>query len=437
MRERQRAASELKQHRIQMASMVAKQQEEEDAKQNAAVSPPTTLAAGGRRSSIKQYLTLRLGGGGRRGSLTTAPPPTIHEAPQPSPKSDVVVSAVPASDADSTAPSAISMNEVPEVSPVPPTMVGDHQSPNDGTVATITIGPIDTSLSSSQTMNDSQPSSNNEVAAPLPPPPPPPLPPPPPVPPPSIHVVIDGQSPSSTELTRTDSTGDTDLSIISSPPTLDFIPSLTSSNGDVSSPANLLSPPPSSIGGTVAMSPISPMMSPMSSSPLSNSVAHAHSSNGTSPHPPRTDSGDREWRREHNRRQRWRNARTRANKTCGERCLSSMDQWYTKCGERISCPCFVRVRTYLKKLMSTAQWTRMTCTLIVINTFILACYYYGISDEGSAAIHGLNVFFITLFALEMVLLLIADGPILHFSKRFNVFDGNPPFFVIVMLSYNE
>jgi hypothetical protein len=67
---------------------------------------------------------------------------------------------------------------------------------------------------------------------------------------------------------------------------------------------------------------------------------------------------------------------------------------------------------------------------ILINTLSMGIEHHNQPEELTSIVESINIVFSGIFALEMLLKVIAEGPFRYISNGFNVFDG-----IIVILRY--
>lgn len=101
----------------------------------------------------------------------------------------------------------------------------------------------------------------------------------------------------------------------------------------------------------------------------------------------------------------------------------------------IVCTSFKRVfrafglmRRYVKNLVEHKYFQQGILLAILINTLSMGIEYHKQPEELTVIVETSNVVFSAIFAVEMLLKIIAEGPFGYISNGFNVFDG-----VIVIL----
>ncbi|XP_032588774.1 uncharacterized protein LOC6585509 isoform X5 [Drosophila mojavensis] len=98
--------------------------------------------------------------------------------------------------------------------------------------------------------------------------------------------------------------------------------------------------------------------------------------------------------------------------------------------------CLMRVcswiRRYIKRLVEHKYFQQGILLAILINTLSMGIEYHNQPEELTAIVETSNVVFSGIFAVEMLLKVIAEGPFRYIANGFNVFDG-----IIVILSAIE
>ncbi|XP_076757109.1 ca[2+]-channel protein alpha[[1]] subunit T [Xylocopa sonorina] len=101
------------------------------------------------------------------------------------------------------------------------------------------------------------------------------------------------------------------------------------------------------------------------------------------------------------------------------------------CGNR--CVCAVRcIRRSIKKLVEHKYFQQGILLAILINTLSMGIEYHNQPEQLTIVVEISNIVFSAVFAVEMLLKIIAEGPFGYISNGFNVFDG-----VVVVLSVVE
>ncbi|XP_037028717.1 voltage-dependent T-type calcium channel subunit alpha-1G isoform X5 [Bradysia coprophila] len=90
------------------------------------------------------------------------------------------------------------------------------------------------------------------------------------------------------------------------------------------------------------------------------------------------------------------------------------------------------VRRYVRMLVEYKYFQQGILLAILINTLSMGIEYHNQPDELTAIVETSNIVFSGIFAVEMLLKVIAEGPFKYIANGFNVFDG-----VIVILSVFE
>lgn len=93
---------------------------------------------------------------------------------------------------------------------------------------------------------------------------------------------------------------------------------------------------------------------------------------------------------------------------------------------------FSFIRKYVRKLCDHRYFQQGILLAILINTLSMGIEYHNQPEELTAIVETSNIVFSAIFAVEMVLKVVAEGPFKYVSNGFNVFDG-----VIVILRWVE
>lgn len=91
---------------------------------------------------------------------------------------------------------------------------------------------------------------------------------------------------------------------------------------------------------------------------------------------------------------------------------------------------FSLIRKYVKLLVEHKYFQQGILLAILINTLSMGIEYHNQPEELTVIVEMSNVVFSAIFAVEMLLKVVAEGPFGYISNGFNVFDG-----VIVILRY--
>jgi voltage-dependent calcium channel T type alpha-1G len=86
------------------------------------------------------------------------------------------------------------------------------------------------------------------------------------------------------------------------------------------------------------------------------------------------------------------------------------------------------IRKFIKKLVDHKYFQQGILLAILINTLSMGIEYHNQPEELTAIVETSNIVFSVIFAIEMLLKIIAEGPFKYIANGFNVFDG-----VIVIL----
>ncbi|KAK0098542.1 hypothetical protein PV326_007002 [Microctonus aethiopoides] len=97
------------------------------------------------------------------------------------------------------------------------------------------------------------------------------------------------------------------------------------------------------------------------------------------------------------------------------------------------CVCALRyIRRMIKKLVEHKYFQQGILLAILINTLSMGIEYHNQPEELTVIVEISNIVFSAVFAIEMLLKIIAEGPFGYISNGFNVFDG-----IVVVLSVVE
>jgi voltage-dependent calcium channel T type alpha-1G len=86
------------------------------------------------------------------------------------------------------------------------------------------------------------------------------------------------------------------------------------------------------------------------------------------------------------------------------------------------------IRKYIKRLVDHKYFQQGILLAILINTLSMGIEYHNQPEELTAIVEMSNIVFSIIFAFEMLLKIVAEGPFKYIANGFNVFDG-----VIVIL----
>ncbi|XP_033608822.1 voltage-dependent T-type calcium channel subunit alpha-1H isoform X2 [Cryptotermes secundus] len=103
-------------------------------------------------------------------------------------------------------------------------------------------------------------------------------------------------------------------------------------------------------------------------------------------------------------------------------------RWVSSC----CCSCLRGIRRVIKAVVEHKYFQQGILLAILINTLSMGIEYHNQPEGLTVIVEISNIVFSAIFAVEMVLKIIAEGPFCYVSNGFNVFDG-----VIVVLSVIE
>lgn len=98
---------------------------------------------------------------------------------------------------------------------------------------------------------------------------------------------------------------------------------------------------------------------------------------------------------------------------------------YQRCSQVLSF-----IRKYIKIVVESKWFQQGILLAILINTLSMGIEFHNQPEELTAIVETSNIVFSAIFAIEMFLKVIAEGPFRYISNGFNLFDG-----VIVILRY--
>jgi predicted house-cleaning NTP pyrophosphatase (Maf/HAM1 superfamily) len=89
-------------------------------------------------------------------------------------------------------------------------------------------------------------------------------------------------------------------------------------------------------------------------------------------------------------------------------------------------------RKYISNFVASKYFRRIVLSAIVVNTLSMGIEYHGQPPSLTNALEYSNLVFTSLFAIEMILKIIADGCLKYIKNAYNLFDGG-----IVLMSVIE
>ena len=102
------------------------------------------------------------------------------------------------------------------------------------------------------------------------------------------------------------------------------------------------------------------------------------------------------------------------------------------CCDRYIWSHFRKFRKYISNFVASKYFRRIVLSAIVVNTLSMGIEYHGQPPELTNALEYSNLVFTSLFAIEMILKIIADGCMKYIKNAYNLFDGG-----IVLMSVIE
>lgn len=91
---------------------------------------------------------------------------------------------------------------------------------------------------------------------------------------------------------------------------------------------------------------------------------------------------------------------------------------YQRCSQLLSF-----IQKYIKLVVESKWFQQGILLAILINTLSMGIEFHNQPEELTAIVETSNIVFSGIFAIEMVLKVIAEGPFRYISNGFNVFDG--------------
>lgn len=92
-------------------------------------------------------------------------------------------------------------------------------------------------------------------------------------------------------------------------------------------------------------------------------------------------------------------------------------------GYKIVSKIFHFIRKYIKQMVDHKYFQQGILVAILINTLSMGIEYHNQPEELTSIVETSNIVFSAIFAVEMLLKIIAEGPFKYVANGFNVFDG--------------
>ena len=94
------------------------------------------------------------------------------------------------------------------------------------------------------------------------------------------------------------------------------------------------------------------------------------------------------------------------------------------------------LRAWIYKTVQNPNFELTILGLIGINVVFMMLYHHDMPSKLETTLYWVNIFFIILFALEFIIKIIALGPKMYFSEKWNRFDFIVVFLSLVFLGWN-
>jgi hypothetical protein len=98
---------------------------------------------------------------------------------------------------------------------------------------------------------------------------------------------------------------------------------------------------------------------------------------------------------------------------------------------------FTKCRQLISKFVGSKHFRRVVLSAIVINTLSMGIEYHGQPQSLTNALEYSNLVFTSLFAIEMILKIIAEGCLKYIRNAYNLFDGAIVIMSVVELQGNK
>ncbi|CAF1611952.1 unnamed protein product [Adineta ricciae] len=110
---------------------------------------------------------------------------------------------------------------------------------------------------------------------------------------------------------------------------------------------------------------------------------------------------------------------------------------FSLCCDRYIWSHFHFVRKHVSNFVGSKYFRRIVLSAIVINTLSMGIEYHGQPIELTNALEYSNLVFTSLFAIEMILKIIADGCLKYIKSAYNLFDGGIVLMSVIELQGNK
>jgi hypothetical protein len=95
------------------------------------------------------------------------------------------------------------------------------------------------------------------------------------------------------------------------------------------------------------------------------------------------------------------------------------------------------IRKYISNFVASKYFRRIVLSAIVVNTLSMGIEYHGQPPSLTNALEYSNLVFTSLFAIEMILKIIADGCLKYIKNAYNLFDGGIVLMSVIELQGNK
>jgi hypothetical protein len=96
-----------------------------------------------------------------------------------------------------------------------------------------------------------------------------------------------------------------------------------------------------------------------------------------------------------------------------------------------------KFRQYISNFVASKYFRRIVLSAIVVNTLSMGIEYHGQPTSLTNALEYSNIVFTSLFAIEMILKIIADGCLKYIKNAYNLFDGGIVIMSVIELQGNK
>lgn len=110
---------------------------------------------------------------------------------------------------------------------------------------------------------------------------------------------------------------------------------------------------------------------------------------------------------------------------------------FSLCCDRYICSYWRRFRHYISQFVASKHFRRIVLSAIVINTLSMGIEYHGQPDSLTNALEYSNLVFTSLFAIEMICKILADGCLKYIKNGYNLFDGGIVLLSVIELQGNQ